>query len=435
MIECGIVPRVVEILAGRELEGLANADPELVRIVEQLQFEAAWVLTNIASGTSEQTALVVESGAFGLFVQLLSHPSPDLRGQSIWALGNISGESPAYRDVTLNHDVLLPLLTTLNDELEHGCPNGDLAKNTTWAISNLCRGKPAPAWDQVAPALPTLVRLLHGSDEDILGEACWAVAYMTDGSARALADIVASGVLPRLVALLGSRTVLVQASCLRALGNIVTGDDTQTQLVLDCGALQAFARLFTSSSKSILREACWAVSNVTAGTPEQIRAVIDANLIPPIVRLLSAEYFSIKREACWAVCNATSVHATHPEIIKYLVSQGCIKPLCDILRLTDVKIIQVALDGLENILEVGQQEALEADDHLNPYALFVEEAQGLETICELQNHVNMAVYIKSKQIIDKFFGDDGDDEADFDAADAFAFSAKDMDVPQGGFNF
>jgi importin subunit alpha-1 len=67
VIQTGVVPRLVQLLNNSGFP--------------KLQFEAAWALTNIASGTSEQTAVLINCGALPLFVQLLSHPDDDVKEQ------------------------------------------------------------------------------------------------------------------------------------------------------------------------------------------------------------------------------------------------------------------------------------------------------------------------------------------------------------------
>jgi len=68
------------------------------------------------------------------------------------------------------------------------------------------------------------------------------------------------------------------------------------------------------------------------------------------VHLLGNAEFDIKKEAAWAVSNATS--GGTPDQIKYMVQNGCIPSLCELLTASDAKIVNVALEGLENILKV-----------------------------------------------------------------------------------
>ena len=57
----------------------------------------------------------------------------------------------------------------------------------------------------------------------------------------------------------------VVSASLRAVGNIVTGDDVQTQVILNCNALPCLLHLLSCQKESIKKEACWTVSNITAG--------------------------------------------------------------------------------------------------------------------------------------------------------------------------
>ena len=52
------------------------------------------------------------------------------------------------------------------------------------------------------------------------------------------------------------------------IGNIVTGDDLQTQVMINAGLLPQLMGMVQHPKKSIRKEACWTISNITAGLNE-----------------------------------------------------------------------------------------------------------------------------------------------------------------------
>eukprot|EP01126_Amoeba_proteus_P066814 TRINITY_DN9741_c0_g1_i2.p1 TRINITY_DN9741_c0_g1~~TRINITY_DN9741_c0_g1_i2.p1 ORF type:complete len:312 (-),score=42.58 TRINITY_DN9741_c0_g1_i2:18-953(-) len=275
----------------------------------------------------------------------------------------------------------------------------NMMRNATWTLSNLCKGKHQcyPAWEQVAPALPTLARLIFSHDEEVLIDACWALSYLSDGSNERIQAIIEAGVVCRVVELLSHSSPLVQTPALRTVGNIATGDDLQTQVVINASVLPCLTMLLNSPQKGIKREACRSISNISAGNKDQIQAVIDVVAIPRLIELLGNSPFDVKKEAAWALRNVASGGSI--EQIEYIVECNLIPPLCELLVCNDAGIVLVALEGLEKLLQVGQNE-----NGTNEHACKIVECDGLDKIDSLQHHLNNAIYSKSVYILETYFG-------------------------------
>jgi hypothetical protein len=143
--------------------------------------------------------------------------------------------------------------------------------------------------------------------------------------------------------------------------------------------------------------------------------VLDSGAVPSLVVLASAADADpeVKNEACWVVLNATSCGSDLQ--IEYLVAQGCVAVLGDLLG--EPSMVLMALEGLERILQVGDDEARRtahsahasaangssssngsssrgAPGHANPYAALLASSR----IEELEAHKSSAVAKRASRI-------------------------------------
>jgi HEAT repeat protein len=326
-IDCGAIPYIVSFLT--------RVDSS------ELQFEAAWALTNIAS--TSFTSIVVTHGAIPLLITLLTSPSADVREQCAWCLGNIAGDGPELRDVLLKHNALGPLLLNITNP-----ENISLLRNCVWALSNMCRGKPAADMALLAPAYPVLAGILkQNADAETMIDATWALSYLSDGDDARIAAVVSLGVIPIFVQMLASSRVNGIIPALRCLGNIVSGNDSQTQAVVDGGVLNYMCPLLVHGKKNIRKEACWMLSNIAAGSAGQLSQLVSTpSLMNRVLEQMAAESeWEVRKEAAWVVSNIVSGGSAAQ--IGKLVECGVVRPLCDLLDVAEVKVLLISLDTIE----------------------------------------------------------------------------------------
>ncbi|XP_003742068.1 importin subunit alpha-1 [Galendromus occidentalis] len=382
----------------------ANTIPRFVQLLyaesPALQFEAAWVLTNVASGNESQTRAALEAGISDAFVRLLDSSSPEVVEQVLWGLSNIAGTGAEYRDLLLQMG-LLPVLVKLVESTN----SRSLLATAAWCVSNLCRKMGSlPEYKALLPAIPVLTKLVQHDMVAVASDACWALSYFTDGSNERIEAVCRAGAVPPIIKLLRNCTdpsVLIPA--LRVIGNIVTGDDRQTQMVIDAGALSALKNRFEVGAEATKKEVIWALSNVLAGNVVQIEAVLNEGLMEPLIRMLSVGDYKTQLEATWAICNFTC--GGTPVQISQLFEYDTIASLCHMLEFVDARLIKAILDAFGNILRAAQ-----SLDSLPDVMNLLDEAGFVDRVEMLQMHELEEIYKRAANLLGLYWNDCSDDD-------------------------
>lgn len=232
-------------------------------------FEGAWALTNIAS-TEYTSYLVYDPHCINRLVLLLLNGAPDVREQAAWCIGNVAGDKIEYRDMLLHHTLYGKIIEGIDANLTSP-DSPSLLANFSWAVSNLCRGKPEPDLALIRP----FISFLHGAIrcsiqrvqaglitisilKEMVADALWCLSYISDGNddrIQALLDDTGNDIVKCINDIIKETLKSGETNhggllipSIRCIGNIVSGSNEQATIVVASGILKMIPALLESAS-------------------------------------------------------------------------------------------------------------------------------------------------------------------------------------------
>lgn len=360
----------------------------------QLQFESAWALGNIASGTSAQVAQLVEAGALVPIVQLLKSKTDCIKETAALALGNIASDCFLHRDMLLaaeGHKYLA--------DAAQSTPVTDKAMlNIAWALSNICRMKPIPGLEIVQCIVPAISPIyLETSCNDVLVELSWALAFLSREE-KYIDLIVEQQVYPKAIQLMMHENTSIQLASVRFIGEL-SGEECLTQLILDCGVLDSCKVSIRSPKKHTVKDTLWLISNIAAGTESQAVQLIQSGLVQAVIDVGLEGDAVLLIESCYVIGNLAN-YAAERNLFD-LASQALRLLILGLENNLSTKQAAVVLEGIEGWLSIGN-----TFGEFNPFIRTIQDLGGLEILKQVSRNVEGLPKRRADGILSKYFSEE-----------------------------
>ena len=382
-----------------------------------LQYECAWVMTNLSSSSPEHTKMVAEHP--GVVHQLsrlaIRGPTAALRAQCAWCLGNVAAEEKQYRNA------MLLQIDLAVDAFVHNIASPEtsvLLEHFAWALSNILLDSQEIPLERTMAFVCPLKRQLDAStveQEQLRSDICKCLLHLADekpDQGSRVQVLLEFEVLPVLLKVLQqelkssvpSRSVLVPL--VRCIGLFAAGTFAQTDAVLELKFLDFVSGLVGVRSQSLLKETMWALSNIAAGTHEQAFLLAKrSGIMRHVVNAARCDSWMTRREGLWTLCHLLCNQDNLRT--RAVVNSGAILPFSANLKIADIDLLEAILDGLDVML------TYDATLENGNMAYVLQEEGAIDQIENLLQHRSDAVYQKALKLIEDHFGAEPDiDEVD-----------------------
>lgn len=353
----------------------------------QLQYETAWICTNISS--SEYCQILQQVGAVKWIVNLLSSTRSEVRYQAAWAISNIAANTSEERNflVELGSLDLLVLCLKLDGvkKKEQG--------TFVWAICNMIRKSPALDFILVKQVFEALLPIVFSNNLNQIIDICWGINVYVSES-EIIQVILNPEYLNRFFELCGSNKSKVVTIVLKVFGGIFYHSSISVKVCLEAGFAQILNKCLQRKSKEVLKNAIWTTANITGEKSNQLKYLFQNNIFELIFNLAENGLYQIRAECAWAICNACVI-CSFEECVK-LVELGVINTLTSLLN-SEIN-PSIILEALMHILKSGKD--LVTSEGQGLFVMALENSGGvevIETLALLKD--NLKISLKAEKVL------------------------------------
>lgn len=353
----------------------------------ELQYQALWILANIASGTEKHTKyLIEEHKIIPLLLNLMtSTTSIPLKEEALLCLGNLCIDNLNGEEVRNNIIIggglvkVIEILVLEDDEFTSHISTVELKRKASWVFMQLCKtdqfGRlPSSNWNVLRYIVPQLSPILSNAHQDIfvLKDLLKSIQYLThellsNNRANTIMDFKIDHLIINKF-LKPKKYNDLKVICIQIMKNLITATSQRaTDTLIGEGLLKNIFYIFSTGSNSVelKKECCSLIGLICQHSSQAIQDIFDVNLIPHLIHCLINGNNDIKVESCNALCNAIQFSASTspdtiaplnqvPKIIPFLISQGIMSPMLAMLTQASVDLRQRIVKSLDKIFAYSE---------------------------------------------------------------------------------
>ncbi|CAG9311814.1 unnamed protein product [Blepharisma stoltei] len=367
------------------------------KIFPEIQSEAMWCLANISSGAHELCEELMNLGIINACKSVINLERQDIAENAVWCLANLAGDCKEIREKLIENEIVQFLVNLMESDFEISI---SLAETTAWALNNIFKGDNLKI-KMTNDALPIVKKMLKYGNDNTKLHCLYIALYISAQNEFHVQTLINSNILKRILPFFQSNIQKEQLIVTKIIGNIIFGDDTHTQTLINLGILDYFQNLMLSTSPEIRKEVLWALSNITAGTKLQIALAVEHPVILLAMQALYDASAPVKLEASIVFNNI--IHAGAKPTILGLVHKNILPHLRD--GLCNVKnqiILKNLVEFCDGLLNVGK--SFLTDEGINPIVKPFDESGCLTALEKSQVIAGQQTYSIIERILGNYFG-------------------------------